>query len=388
LNDERDNLRVALEHASRPDASTADLEAGLFISARLVDYWVASDYREALHWSTEFTQNPASQSFPLARARARMTQGWILWSMQQFEAVRSIVEECLTVFRSYKDQIGEYDALILMGNMQHFAGGIEQRAEAAQQALALARSMGDNLRQAFALFVMGWDQRNYQQARKCLEEAIVLFRQAGDWRFLAQALGILGLAVLSNSDLESAEEILDEAYEVNQKTNQSAMEYVLTGKGILCMQRGEYGQARAFLQKNIDDLEKTGNRMGVLWGRARLAQAALREGNVAEAHQILVETIENFHTSVNKNGLTFALDQMASLYVTINKHEAAARLIGWSDATRQEIGDPRPRIEQDKLNQDIAEIKGKIGAAAYETAYTAGQDLTLNEAAALASGGK
>jgi predicted ATPase len=388
LNDERDNLRVALEHASRPDASTADLEAGLFISARLVDYWIASDYREALHWSTEFTQNPVSQSFPLARAKARMTQGWILWSRQQFEAVRSIAEECLTVFRSYKDQIGEYDALILMGNMQHFAGGIEQRAEAAQQALALARSMGDNLRQAFALFVMGWDQRNYQQARKCLEEAIVLFRQAGDWRFLAQALGILGLAVLSNGDLASAEEILDEAYEVNQKTNQSAMEYVLTGKGILCMQRGEYGQARAFLQKNIDDLEKTGNRMGVLWGRARLAQAALREGNVAEAHQILVEPIENFHTSVNKNGLTFALDQMASLYVTINKHEAAARLIGWSDATRQEIGDPRPRIEQDKLDQDIAAIKGKIGAAAYETAYTAGQDLTLNEAAALASGGK
>jgi predicted ATPase len=388
LNDERDNLRVALEHASRPDASTADLEAGLAISARLVDYWVASNYREALHWSTEFTQNPASQSFPLARAKARMTQGWILWSMQQFEAVRSIAEECLAVFRSHGDQIGEYDALILTGNMQHFAGDIEQRAEAARQALALARSMGDDLRQAFALFVLGWDQRNGQQARKYLEEAIVLFRQGGDWRFLAQALGILGLAVLSNGDLESAEGILDEAYEVNQKTNQSAMEYVLTGKGILCMQRGEYGQARAFLQKNIDDLEKTGNRMGVLWGRARLAQAALGEGNVAEAHQILVETIENFHTSVNKNGLTFALDQMASLYVTIHKHEAAARLIGWSDATRKEIGDPRPPIEQESLDQHTAAIETKIGTDAYKTAHKEGQDLTLNEAVALASGGR
>jgi hypothetical protein len=193
---------------------------------------------------------------------------------------------------------------------------------------------------------------------------------------------------LSNGDLESAEEILDEAYEVNQKTNQTAMEYVLTGKGILCMQRGEHGQARAFLQKNIDNLEKTGNRMGVLWGRARLAQAALRAGNVAEAHQILVETIENFYTNGNKNGLTFALDQMASLYVVINNPELTARLIGWSDATRQEIGDPRPRIEQDELAQDIAAIKGKIGAAAYETAYTAGQALSLNEAVALASAGK
>jgi hypothetical protein len=43
LTDERDNLRVALAHASGPDASTADLEAGLSIPAKLVDYWVASD---------------------------------------------------------------------------------------------------------------------------------------------------------------------------------------------------------------------------------------------------------------------------------------------------------------------------------------------------------
>jgi predicted ATPase/DNA-binding XRE family transcriptional regulator len=386
LTAERDNLRVALQYASRLDASTADLEAGLSISAKLVDYWVASDYREGLRWSTEFIQNPASQTSPLARAKALMTQGWLLWSMQQFEAIRSIAEECLAVFRSYGDQIGEYDALILMGNMQHYAGGIEQRAEFARQALALARSIGDDLRQAFALFVLGWDQRDPRRAREQLEEAVVLFRQRGDWRFLAQSLGILGLAVLLNGDLESAEEFLDEAYEVNQRTNRSAMEYVLTGKGILCMLRGEYGQARAFLQKNIDDLERMGNQVGVLWGRARLGYVALREGSLEEAHQVLVDTIENFHTNENKNGLTFAFDRMASMYVTINKPERAARLIGWSDSTRKEIGDPRPRIEQADLDQDFVTINARIGSPAFEAAYNSGRKMTLNEAVALALG--
>ena len=388
LTDERDNLRVALAHASRSGTSAADLEAGLSISAKLVDYWVASDYREGLRWSTEFIQNPASQNLPLARAKALMTQGWLLWSMQQFEAVRSITQECLAVFRSYGDQIGEYDALILMGNMQHYAGDIEQRAEFARRALVLARSMGDGVRQAFALFILGWDQRDPRKAREHLEEAIVLFRRAGDWRFLAQALGVLGLTVLSNGDLASAEKFLDEAYEVNQRTNRSAMEYVLTGKGILCILRGEYGQARLYLQMNVDNLEKMGNRVGVLWGRARLGDVALREGNVAEAHQILVDTIENFHTTGNKNGLAFAVDKMASLYITIDKPDVAARLIGWSDATRKEIGDPRPRLEQEDLDRDIAAIKTKIGADAYEAAYNTGQDLTLDDAVAFASGVK
>ena len=115
---------------------------------------------------------------------------------------------------------------------------------------------------------------------------------------------------------------------------------------------------------------------------------ALREGSVAEAQQILVDTIENFHTDGNKNGLAFALDRMASLHVVIDQPEVAARLIGWSDATRKEIGDPRPHIEQADLDRDIAAIKANIGADAYEAAYNAGQALTLEEAVAFASGGK
>ena len=388
LTDERDNLRVALEHASGSDASTADLEAGLSLSARLVDYWIAYDLREGLHWSTELIQNPESQTIPQTRAKALITQGYMLWHMQQFEAVRSIAEECLSVFRSYGDQQGEYDALILMGNVSQFAAGMEQRAEFHRQALALARSMGDVLRQAFALSMLGRDPRDPQRSHEQLQEAVVLFRQVGDWRFLAQTLGILGYTVLSNGDLESAQEFLDEAYEVNQQTNNSAMDFVLTGKAILCMLRGEYGQARLYLQQNIDDLEKKGNRMRVLWGYARLGYIALREGSVAEAQQILVETIENFHADQNKSGLAFALDKLASLYVLTDQPKVAAHLIGWSDVTRLEIGDPRPPIEQADLDRDIAAIKTKMGANAYKTAYNAGRFLTLDEAVAFASSGK
>jgi predicted ATPase len=384
LTDERDNLRVALAHASRPDASTADLEAGLSLSARLIDYWIFFDLREGLSWSTKLIQNPESQTFPQARAKALIAQGYILWSMQQFEAVRSIAEECLPVFRTWGDQQGEYDALILMGRVSQFAAGMEQRVEFHRQALDLARSMGDVLRQAYALSMLGWDQRDPQRGREQWEEAIVLFRQIGDWRFLAQTLGILGSTVLSNGDLESAQKYLDEAYEVNQQINNSEMEFVLTGKGILCMLRGEYGQARAFLQKNTDDLEKMGNRMRYLWGRARLGYVALLEGSVAEAQKILVETTENFHKDQNKSGLDFALDKMASLYVVINKPEVAARLIGWSDATRKEIGDPRPRIEQADLDRDVTTIKAKIGSSAFEVAYDSGRKMTLDEAVALA----
>jgi predicted ATPase len=379
LDDERDNLRVALDYAS-----TADVEAGLALSARLIDYWVFSDLREGLRWSTKLIQCPKAHSFPLARARALTAQGYLLWHMQQFDAVRSIAEECLAVFRSSGDQQGEYDGLILMENVSQFAAGMEQRAAFHRQALALGRSMGDSLRQAYALSMLGRDQRDPQRSREQLEEAITLFRPAGDWRFLAQTLGILGCTVLLEGDLEAAQKYLDEADEANQHIENSEMEYVLPGKGLLCMQRGDYGQARAFLQRNIDDLDRMGKRIRHLWARARLGAVALREGSWPEAQQILIETIENFHADHNLSGLVFALDRMASLWVMIDRPEAAARLIGWSDANREKIGDRRPRIGQADLDWGIATIHATLGVEAYETAYNSGRGLTFDEAVALA----
>lgn len=85
--------------------------------------------------------------------------------------------------------------------------------------------------------------------------------------------------------------------------------------------------------------------LNILW----LGYVALYEGSLAEAHQILADTIDHFYADQSKNGLAFALDRMASLCVMTSKLEIFAHLIGWSDATRKEIGDPRPRIEQTDL---------------------------------------
>ncbi|HEU4772844.1 MAG TPA: helix-turn-helix domain-containing protein, partial [Candidatus Udaeobacter sp.] len=80
LIDERSNFRVALEHAS-----ASDLEAGLYLSAGLLEHWYSFGVREGLSWTTKLIQSPGSQRFPHARAKAMLTQGNMLWNLQQFE---------------------------------------------------------------------------------------------------------------------------------------------------------------------------------------------------------------------------------------------------------------------------------------------------------------
>jgi predicted ATPase len=380
LTDERGNLRAALEHAS-----AWDLEAGLNLSASLLQHWYFLDVREGVSWTSTMIQNPASQRFPHARARAMLTESNLLWNMQQFDASRSLAEECLVVFRAVGDREGEYESLMTLGRALQFVEGMAQRAEIHLQALALARSMGDAWRQGDALSMLGWDQRDPRQGRAHWEEAIALLRQAGDWFYLSRTLAALGFTVLSNGDVESAEKLLDEADELNRQTNdKKGVEFILTGKSQLSLMRGDYGEARAYLQQVCDIQKEVGNRMAYLWARARLGHVALREGNVTEAQEILGDVIRDFQTDGNKNGQAFVPEKLANLYVVIHKPEAAATLIGRADATRKEIGDPRQRLQQDELDRDIAAISQEIGAPAFRKAHDSGGKMTLDEAIAYA----
>ena len=128
--------------------------------------------------------------------------------------------------------------------------------------------------------------------------------------------------------------------------------------------------------------------MGALWAQARIAYVTLREGNLTEAQLLLTDAIKDFQADQNKSGVAYALEKMANLMVMTDKPEVAAQLIGWSDATRNQVGDPRPRLDQVEVDSDVAAIQAKIGSAAYEAAYQSGRELTLDGVVALALGEK
>lgn len=373
LTGERENLRAALEHALWTNA-----EAGLLLSARLLGFWRYFDLKEGLQWITQFVQLPEAANFPEARTDARLAQGSLLWNMQQFEASREIIEECLTFNREHGRRAGEYFALQLLGGTAQFLEGMDQKVALQTRALAIAREMGDAWREAYALSNLGWDQRDPHLARQRWEQAITLLRQAGDWRKLAETLGIMGFTVLSNGGIDEADRYLEEAYEINRQINNREMEFVLTGKGTLALLKGDYARARALLEENIAFQEEIGNRMGTLWARARIAPIALGEGNLEEARQVLMEALGNFHTDQNRSGLAYTLDQLASLYAGTGRPEAGARLIGWSDAAREEIGDPRPRLEQDGVDETMAAVEAALGRQAYEAAYRSGREMSMD----------
>lgn len=377
LNDEQDNLRTALSWAS-----SMDIEAGLYIIGRL---YGDLDLREGLLWASEFIGLPGSHKVPLARAKALLAQADILWRLQQFDASRTAAGESLTLFRLCNDLEGEYECLMIIGGIIQLQGSMERKVEYHGQALALARSLGDIWRQARALSALGWDQRDKERSRRYREEAIALYRQAGDWRSLAFLLAIFGETLLANGEIQAAQPLLEESHELNRRMNYKAgMEFVLVAKSRQALLDGDYAKARAHLQEWIALAEELGNRMGYLYGRARLGHVALSEGKLKEGYQILSETALEFQKDENLAGLAFTLEEIAHFYAFSNMPDRSARLIGWVDGIREKIGDIRSSTGQADVERDIAVCISGLGEVGYKKAYDQGRAMALEDVATLA----
>jgi predicted ATPase/DNA-binding XRE family transcriptional regulator/predicted translin family RNA/ssDNA-binding protein len=376
LIDDHDNIRAALEWADK-----TDVEAGLYLSGRLYTFWEDLAVREGASWLNKFIEKSASQAYPLARAKALLTQGWLLQRLQQFPLAHSAAQECLKLFKFCNDKYGEIDALGLLAATLDST----QAKILLNQALSLAQALNDRWRQADITGKMSWFDNEYQLRRSYREEAIKLFRELGDWHSLALYLAHLADQEMLNGDLDSAQKSLAEAMKLNKRLNNKALQgEFLSYIGRMAFIREDYERARINLQEATRIAEELGNRMHHVWGLTHLGYVALRESNIPEARNLLAEAIQSFQKDKSESGVAFALEGMAGFYVAVGQPKVAARLIGWADAIREKIPDTRPLIEQKDVDKIIAACLEKMGEVAFSDAYNEGQKMTLDEAVAYA----
>ncbi len=375
LNDELDNIRAALEWADK-----SDVEAGLFLAGRLNVFWGNFDVHEGMRWLERLVEKPESKAYPHARANALCAQGrFLLWS-QQFVKANATSQECLDLYRACGDKYGEVDALLLLAAVVNPA----QAMEFNRQALALAHSVNDLWRIGLALYSMALSQ---QDRHSYLEEALILFQEVGDLRYMAECMSELGRSEILNNNIESAQEMLNGAAPLFRQLNiKSGISNVLQAYGRIATIKGDYEQAYANLQEATAIEEKYGYGISYMISRSLLGYLAWERGDIAKAHEIFMETLQSFFKKGNEIGVVFNLEGMAALFVSDGKPEIAAKLIGWADTTRETIGDKRPPLEQAHVDKIIVACVAKMGEVAFSDAYGQGQKMTLDEAVAYALG--
>ena len=373
LNDERENIRVALEWAEQ-----MDVQAGLYLSSRLDVLWENFDIREQVHWLEVFTQKPESKAYPHARAKALRTLGLLRNWLERIAEALSDAQECLSLYRACGDKSGELDALLLLILLVNPS----ETGELRQQALTLTQSIKDKWRTAHTFYVLSW---GYHDRHSYIEKALALFQEIGALRDIAECLAELGRFETLGNDLESAQKRLKEAiYLFRQLNIKNGISDILQAYGRIAAVKGDYEQAYSNFQESAALSEQGGYRISYLFTRSHLGYLALQQERITEAHEIFNETLRSFFDDKNEIGVAFNLEGIAGLSVAVGKYERAARLIGWADALRERIGDPRPPLEQADVDKIIAACLVKMGEAAFSNAYEIGHKMSLDEAAAYA----
>ncbi len=375
--EEHDNLRGALTTAS----SKNNVEAGLYLSSRLYRLWESLNMQEGSRWLAEFLENPESKNYPYARAKALCMYGWLLTWRQQFTQAQPLVQEALELFRAHKDRRSEVNALIILGNIKEFQGNMTGAMEMYQQALALAQSIDHAWSEAQAHFCLAYDRRDMKRSFDHFEKAVTLFREAGDWAALANALGVLGTFRVWSGDVDLAQKYLDEAAELWRfNKRMDIWENAKVARSRLAMLKGDYELASTLLRETLPVAEESGNRMSYLWNRAHLGFVTLRTGDIEDARRIFVDTMLEFQKDGNTIGVVYGLEGIATLLIAAGKPEKAARLIGCADATREKVPDIRPLIEEADMYRNMAAILSRIGPSGFEVTYDEGRSMALEEA--------
>ena len=264
-----------------------------------------------------------------------------------------------------------------------------RRLDAAQRALRLYESRGDEIKIADSLMQLGDTLRQLNRAEEALEplgRALDLARRRGDRYRTATALGRLVIPQFYLGQIEPARATAEEARRIYQSLGRDRDVLVLTlNLGEFEASNGNFERAIDLAQQALAQTSATRfaserstllcNLSGYLLALRRTQQA------ITFTREAMVASRERQETIL----LAISLQRAALVAFDRGQAPESARLLGYADGTFEALGSLREPIEQGEYEQLTAALRERLSDAEIKTLTAAGRSLTQDEAIALAS---
>jgi tetratricopeptide (TPR) repeat protein len=376
LDDEIDNLRMALEWAL-----ITNVRAGLQITTMLEQFWRARGYLHELEdWLWQLLERHDKKDS--LHVRAMTLYCTVTPDLTQ---ARIVAEQGLQLARILSDKQVEAHSLMALGAVITNQGNLKVGMPLVEQALTLHQALGNKFGQAYATGWLGNNNNDLKRSKAYIMESLRLYRELGYLWGIAVCLGELAEKTIWEGDFSSPTQWLEEARTIYRQLGAPWAEArVLHNYGELTFSQGDYSQACMYYEEAIKVDEQVGNSTNALWSGVRLSYVLLRQGDILKAKDTFHLCTQQFQRVNNLIGVVYAIEGLASLHVNQNQPDRAARLFAWADATRENIGDMRPKLEQADVDRDIAACLLKMGEAAFADEYDEGRKMTLDEAVSYA----
>jgi predicted ATPase len=343
---ELDNLRTAIAFCLEgPDG-----EPGVRLVTALRTFFKARGHAtEGIEAIDSLLSVPLGEGTELVRARALAAQAHLLEQVGGYSEAESCAEEALVVARAVGDDYLVADLLDVSSFVSLRRGQPDAGLPLIEEGLDIARRLGEAhltarllAGRSFAIDLKG----DHESAARDSSESVLLYRQVGDQRQVGTMLGNLGYCELSTGELDAARIHLNESAEIARLLN---------------------------------------DRYGVVYETFNLGLAEYLSGSPATAEAFFTESLELAWRLGMKASIAYALIGLA---MTAGGDDAGkrVRLHGAADEALRGLGETIEPLEAALRDISRERLRAAMGTDAFQSEYAAGRVMGLGAAVVQALG--
>lgn len=374
---------LALARELGDDQATARC---LLISANALPASRAAEAVALFEESAEIARR-AGDTWCLSHALALMGSAWV--GLDQPVPARAALEEGIAVARQARDPQGQRIGILLLADLLLAEGDLAQAEELIEEALALVRSLGEPYGVGVAqmkLTLVYLGRGAWDVAARSIDRALEQARRVGCPSLTAYGRCLLGRHAQAGGDLRLAMAAYEEALEV-QGSPPWLQTMALQGLGEVALLSGDRGTARAHLEATVGSSGAGGaaerQARALFWlGELERTEREADKGWALHAKALQLRS----SGVVDRAGVADSLEALARLAPRRRRPQYAVRLLGAADAIRHGDGLVRWPDLVPAHEAEVAALKAQLGQAAFDVAWRAGAQLSLQQAVARALG--
>jgi predicted ATPase/DNA-binding CsgD family transcriptional regulator len=335
------------------------------------------NFRTALAWSLAETEpgDPAAAERIRLGLRLAGALGWFWYLHSHLEEGRRWLGGVLAAAEP-RATAPRARALTLAGLLAENQGDYRQAEALVREGLDQARRIEDAPGVARALTVLGLVARNvgaYDEATTSLEGGLATARSCGERWIEMVSLLWLGSVARYRGDAQRATELLDASLVVSRALGDEIIRLrVLSHRGMVAHAQGHERRATELLEESL----ALANRVGSKWGAAvaliDLGIVAGAQGDTGRAATACLAGLRLFRELGDRWGTARGLHTLGRLAAALGDLERAARLYGAAARLREAIGAPPRLSERPMYERDLADVRARLGEAAFAVAHAAG----------------
>jgi DNA-binding NarL/FixJ family response regulator len=311
---------------------------------------------------------------------------WQYWAERgHLQEGRAWLEQALAIDQEVMPSV-RGDAFHVLGNLSLDLNDYERASRWFEEGLRIWRMLGDDDGAAVELTGLGLVARhrgNYDLAKTYFLECLAIFRGTGASVKVAATLHNLGNVAVAEGSFDQARTLHGEALELRKDLrDKGGIAYSLLELALVDQGLGDHAAAAARLEKSLALFLEVGNKQGEAFARDGLGKSALRQGDDRAGTVQLLASIALRQDIGDHFGIAECLEALAEVASRRGDGVRAARLLGASAVIFEAVGQVQPtadRVARDRL-QVIA--RQSLGREAFNRAYNAGRELSLELAVA------